>query len=130
MDKSSKDFKKLQNKWYKKLAKTGFQDIEEDHHGSQKLKHYCSNYFWIQYKPERFNARAEYFVAAGHFLYSYKFESELEKRIWLRHSEGETIIGIVAILRKEGFKTYRRAVHETIQKLVNIMLTATEESYG
>lgn len=127
MEPSSKDLKKLQKLWYDKLKKEGFDDIEQD---ENYLKRWDSHWFNSQYSPEYFQNKAEYYRAAGKFLYEHQFKSELERQIWAKHAEGLTIRDIVTVLRKARFKLYRRMVHETIQRLTKTMIENLGNSSG
>lgn len=87
---SGNDFKKLQQKWYKKLADVGFEDIESHASGPfPMLKVYHSSRF-RKVDSEQFFAKQSYFISAGQFLQTYKFSTSSHKRIWKLHCEGKT----------------------------------------
>ncbi len=77
--------------------------------------------FVMNYKKEASENKEEYYRMAGHFLHDHKFESTSDKIIWRLHSEGVSIVDIVYYLKSKKFKTYKRKVHETIQKLAEEM---------
>jgi hypothetical protein len=120
------EFQKLNAKWKKKLAKDGFEDIEydEDH-----LKQSASNAFsskekgrCYQDKQVYFESRAEYYRLAGQFLHDHPFENAYERHVWELHSEGISMVDIVAALKKKRIKTYKDKVMKTVQKLEAEML--------
>lgn len=93
--------KKLLDEWYGpngQLARSGFKDIENDKgllitwSGSplpEEMKPITSktDYSSKLYKE----SQAEYYRMARQFLYSKRFPSLLDKRIWRRHANGKTI---------------------------------------
>lgn len=89
MDRKSKEFKQLQAKWYSKLEKSGFKDIE---HSEDLLKNYDAHHIVRNYN--RFatgESKIEYYTLAGHFLYDFVFKSKKDELIWKAHAEGSTI---------------------------------------
>lgn len=118
MSPPSDEFKALKAKWYKTLKDSGFDDIEQD---EDTLKSWHGPYMAKAYDSGRYKSWEEYYQTAGHFLYDHKFESSFEKKIWAQHAAGKTIIQIVDKFSDSGIKTYKREVHETIQKLSKIM---------
>lgn len=84
----STKFKQLKSKWYKKLVKSGFRDIENsrgdlvDHRSTQDL--------WrrINGSTEVFDAVQSYFYWAGDMVSRGVFASMLDKKIWKLHAEG------------------------------------------
>lgn len=130
---SNDELKRLQAKWYKKLSKTGFKDIESKVAGREVLNMWDSVYFHSTYTAEEFEAKRRYFELARHFLDSHVFENSLEKWIWSQHSEGfsshdiakkctrKLIKGInVSRLRKDKLTRYR--VNEVVNRLKREML--------
>lgn len=77
--------------------------------------------FVLNYRKEVSENKEEYYRMAGHFLHDHKFENPTEKLIWSMHGDGVSIIDIVLYLRSRKIKTYKRKVHETIQKLADEM---------
>lgn len=118
-----KDFKKIQKEWYAKAKASGYEDIEEDSHGEQRLKKYVANYLWLKHRPDRYALQANYYRAAGHFLYDHKFKNELEKKIWTLHAEGVSVRIIAERLSKEHYKISKWRAHTTIQRLTKIMIS-------
>jgi len=72
-----KTLKELQKLWYKKLADTGFVDIEE----SSKMQ-YHGSYFRERYTPDQFRAKEDYYRLASMHLESYAFVSNREYQAW------------------------------------------------
>jgi hypothetical protein len=118
-----KTLKEEQDKWYARLAKDGFKDIEDR---DEKLKQYASSALTHNYRvPLVFDAKERYYQLAGQFLHMHKFDSRLEKFMWSQHCEGVSIEDIVDKVKIKGMKTYKREVHETLQRLTKEMLAGT-----
>jgi hypothetical protein len=115
MDQNSSDFKKLQKTWYKKLAKSGFQDIEEDEVNLYKYSNLDSVSYLLP-------ANETYYRLAGHFLHDYKFKDIHEKMIWKYHSEGFTYRELPEKVKKV-INMGRRKYFYTVKRLSNEMLT-------
>lgn len=117
------EYEKLRDVWYKKLEKSGFQDIERD---ENTLKEYSS---WI-FSPKRallqnggWQAKATYYSMAERFLQEYPFNTErrsgrLSQIIWEYHSNAISIRDIVKILKSLRYKDVTRtSVWEVIKAL-------------
>ncbi len=129
MDNKSKLFKTLQAKWYAKIEKGGFEDIEQ---ADGRLKLWASGVFkerLARKGPNFFEATEEYYRKAGHFLHEHKFESDFAKTVWEFHATGVSIREIVGRLRDKGVKTHRRRVHETLQGLKQLLLKSQGGSH-
>lgn len=125
MPKQTKEFLALQKHWDKKLADSGFEDAENR---DGKLKEWSkSTYARRTIADVSMESKQEYYRAAGQFLYSHRF-SAFERKVWELHSEGISMRHIVKTLKdKHSIETYKRQVHETIQKLVKIMMKKIEK---
>ncbi len=80
-------FKALKDKWYKKLEKSGFEDIEDNKYEEPKLK----AYHYLRFKvvePSVHAARAKYYENCRGVLANHRFQSPLYRRIWELHTEG------------------------------------------
>jgi hypothetical protein len=102
----TKKFESLKEKWYKKLAKSGFEDIE---HNESHLKQWHSFNFSDSKDSHRFSAalfssKAEYYRLAGQFLHTHTFVKPVEKVIWTYHTEGKTNREISRLLKAAGRK--------------------------
>lgn len=110
-------FKKLQSKWYGKLKDKGFEDIEQD---ETRLKKWSETFFkkgnLNQSNISVVEAKYNYYSMCRQFLGEYKFKNKSERKMFEMHSEG---LGVRVIAVE--LKTYRRKVHETVQRLVRIM---------
>lgn len=112
------DFNKLQKKWYDKLKAKGFEDIED---GEDKLKVW-SSIFTSKISMESWQAKATYYQMATNFLEEYKFESETNKFIWTKHSEGVSVRDITIFLnKKKSTRTNRTYVWKIIKTLKHTM---------
>jgi len=113
----TKDFKKLQDDWSKKLKESGFKDIEYNDNllvggsASNKLNH--------NFSLERYQNRETYYRLAGQFLHFYKFEDAEEKEIWRLHSEG---VSYREIPKKLNISYSKDTIHKKIKKLAKLML--------
>lgn len=97
---------KLTKKWYKKLADSGFKDIE-DSEGRLKtwsgtsLKEEMLNTITSKtsYSSKLFKeSQAEYYRLAAHYYHSKSFKSSFHKKIWKLHSKGATSLAISTLL--------------------------------
>lgn len=134
MTKKQAEFKKLQDKWYKKLEKSGFEDIEQ---ADGNLKQWHSQYFitrhttfegkssWNKKKKldaTWFTSQEEYYQLAGAFLHDHEFSSKTEKLIWEMHSNGMSQVDIYKALLKKGNKVYRDGIRNVVNTLAKIMV--------
>ncbi len=122
MKPQSKQFNNLKSLWYKKLADSGFTDIEN----SEGLLN-----TWAS-EPRSYNtvlsseSKQEYYRLAGHFLHDYKFANTTDKIIWQYHSDGISHRDIVILLKNHQVITERNKVLSSIQRL----RTAMTKLYG
>lgn len=127
MKPNSKQFEKLRQKWYSKLKKDGFDDIEDSSgniknlHKSKFLpsKHKGTSYEGIKLRND---AKQEYYRFAEQFLHDYPFDTKLEQLIWQYHSEGIGYRHIPAELKKHRFTMGHDSVRKKIDELKKIML--------
>lgn len=96
---NQQELKKLQDKWYKKLAKAGFEDIEDINSPNEFLKEWHGSWFRSRGHASRFTAKESYFYQAGHFLTNHEFKNEQEKKVWKLHSEGLSLREIAKAMR-------------------------------
>lgn len=93
------EFRAKQERWYAKLKRTGFVDIE---------KNYCSPENDLRKARMRdYKAVQGYYSAARSFVHEGKFKSNLHLRIWRLHAEGATLR---AIEKKTGIPKSTAAV--------------------
>jgi hypothetical protein len=114
-------YEELRDKWYAKLEKKGFKDIEYPDGVLKRHTHVSTN------KHGQFNqvwrdSKEEYYRFATHFLNDYQFTSKLEKTIWTYHTEGLGAPAIADTLNKvRKTKTDRTTVGVIIKNLANKM---------
>ncbi len=122
MNNRSKEFKELQAKWYAKLKKTGFEDLEQNEYS---LRLFHSTYFSDSRRndPQVVAAKLEYYRLAGHFLYDHKFENALERTIWQMHADGKSIRTIEKVLKAKGQAVYRDLINRILMRLDDEMVT-------
>lgn len=125
----TKKFKSLEKKWYSKLKKTGFEDIEHSEKdlkqfsgvtsihredGGSKIDDWAE---WGRSTTIKDHWKTEYYSRCRQFLNEHKFKNKTQRKIFEMYSEG---IGARVIATE--LKTYRRKVQELINKLLKIML--------
>lgn len=111
----NQDFKKLQDKWYKKLKKDGFEDIEDVE--KDQLKNWSQNMFSKSMtQAGGWQAKAEYYSLASRFLSEYKFSRSIDKVIWEYHAEGISNRDIATTLKKARVKKIGRGTVGNILK--------------
>ena len=108
-----KQYRKLQQKWYAKLKKSGFEDIEESEY---KLKRYDSEWFNKHVDSLRHHSTSQYYVRCHQFGQSYKFESKREEKIWMNYCNGYTLEQI-----EELVPLKKSQIANIINKLKGIM---------
>lgn len=125
MRRNDPEFNKLKNLWYKKLKKSGFEDIEQD---EDILKSWSLFFPTHQKTSLSFESSARYYQLAGQFLHSHKFQSSLERFVWKCHSEGMSRSETVKACQAKGFTMYKNKFDEIIGPLKEIMVkNATSE---
>ena len=131
--------KALKDKWYAKLKKEGFNDIESD---EDNLKRWDHMYFVARHtnfetksNPKlggaststwsglAFTSRQEYFQLAGVFLYEHQFETETDRLVWELHYSGETAVGVYRALKKKNKKIGLGSVQKVIKRLSEVMVS-------
>lgn len=115
MKPDSKEFKALQAKWDKKLKDRGFDDIEQR---DGNLKVWSSFFFKKRHNPILFEAKEEYYRAAGKFLYDHKWTSKKDRTIWELHCQGKSARVIVKEMKSRHFRINKPMVHQIINKYV------------
>lgn len=110
------DFKKLQKTWYLKLKESGFEDAEDTNNKDEVLKQWHCAYFQVRHRPQQFEAQQEYYRQARSFYHRYPFPDQGEKRIWLLHSDGQSLRQISKLM---GLKLW--FVHRTVEFLESQM---------
>jgi hypothetical protein len=113
------EYERQKEIWYKKLADSGFVDIEENN--GNDLKHWDGSGS-TRHDPDYIQAKQEYYNVAMHFLTNHKFDSELEKVIWEYHSNAVSARNISKTLVSAGFvKMGRMTVWRVIKRLRSAM---------
>lgn len=117
----TREFKKLQSKWYKKLEKSGFEEAENTALESNPLKKWHSSYFQaVSHGAENAIFKQEYFRLAGIFLHDYSFETRKDMKVWALHAQGLPIREIARLC-----KTQKDKIHKTIKLLTREMFKVT-----
>lgn len=112
--------KALQKKWYAKLKKEGFEDLED---AREQLIEYHGSRFGSESVQITKNITEEYYRVAGHFLHDWDFKTATEKVIWSLHADGQTVRDIAAVLKKQRRKhSYRNGVSLVVRRLRSEMI--------
>lgn len=130
MPSKSKDFDQLKALWYEKLAKKGFEDIE-DSEGRLVVYHSFQGRSGTGLPSDitANQAKEEYYRLAGHFLHDYTFASTTDRLIWKLHSDGISYRKICEILEQHyNLKTHKSTIHDLITKLAKTMLKTCREN--
>lgn len=122
---SPKELKQLTAKWYGKLKKTGFQDIESPN-DPEVLSRWAYD-LSRERTVNRFESTQEYYRLAGHFLYDYKFESKRDQLFWKLHSEGKTCKQISDSLPMNRIK---KVTLDTVNKAILRLTKIMKAMYG
>lgn len=143
---SNSNLKQLTDKWYAKLEKEGFDDIEnrqgqlKSYHSTKFIKNIVTYDKMLDKKvftQQRFqeavrskmDATAEYHRLAEHFLHSHDFQSNIQHEVWRLHTEGESYRDIAEILKKKRFKAINKdKVQIIITALYKQMLKEANDS--
>lgn len=97
----TEEFRKLQNKWYDKLQKSGFSDLEWLDKNSGKGQNSPFLTVSIEYLRKIHNLETEtYFRLSRAFLHDYDFKTLHFYHLWKLHSEGLTYRQIIPKLNK------------------------------
>ncbi len=111
-------YEKEREKWYKKLARSGFVDIE---YNDVKLKTASTEFTKEKYLVT-LDQRIAYYEMATRFLNEYAFESNLDQVIWEYHTNGISVRDIAVTLKKVRVKKMGKdKVNQVIMRLETIM---------
>lgn len=104
----TKEFAKIQAKWYKKLSKSGFVDLEwtDKNSGaghSTPFLRKSLNKFKHLHSSELLE-KASYFVAAAAWADCHKFPTRLHQFIWECYAEGLSYRNMQAEIKSRGYK--------------------------
>lgn len=113
---SNSEYQKLKKKWYAKLEKSGFHDIEQDD-GYGNLKDWSHRFARV----DALHERQEYYIMASRFLNDYKFKNKRDYVIWLYHSEGLSYRDTAAVMQKARFKIPEWEVRVRVNALIAAM---------
>ena len=99
----SKELKRLQKEWYKKLKDDGFEDIEymdknqdpqEWLKGNSKFSPMYDDQMAVIEAEVDHSCTEDYFRAAADLLFEGIFDTEEDRYVWEMHSNGATLRGI------------------------------------
>lgn len=91
-DYTQQDLPKLKAQWYKKLARAGFDDIEQPD-GNLRI--------WST-RPASVSreSKAEYYRLAQQYVHEEVFPTKLDRRVWTLHAEGLTNEDVARAIKK------------------------------
>jgi len=114
----TKKFKELQERWYKKLEKSGFEDVEDMTLNEPLLKNW-DNFRYRKVTPEEYESRTRYYSNCRDVLNTYPFERAIHRRIWELHTEGLSLRQIEKTIKKENkrFTSNHVTINSIIQKI-------------
>jgi hypothetical protein len=115
----SSDFLRIQKKWYRRLKKEGFMDIEDHGRSDRPLKVWDSLYFLMPGVSIRIQSTQEYYEWTKEILETHDFKTPSHEAIWMMHSEGFTMTEISnSLTRLQGMRQYTRSgVRDIIQSI-------------
>ena len=90
----SKKFKQLQDKWYKKAEKSGFEEQEDVNSSRELMKEWHSSHFMKDIVVDKYEDQQRFFELARQLLHIYPFRTNKDRRIWELFSDGIMIRGI------------------------------------
>ena len=118
------EFFSLQRKWYEKLKKKGFIDIEKTQKNKAFLTQYHSHYFFRHHQPEEIESTQAYYRMCYEFYWHYHgFKTKREKMIWWLHSEGHSNREIIEQTKQTYYK-----IQNMIAQFKKIMQSGTWQS--
>jgi hypothetical protein len=117
---NKKDFKKLQDEWYKKAKESGFKDIETTlpDGSSSNLTKSAIGAQGRKYTEAYIEAGQTYYSNASKFLWDNDWSNEIERKIWELHANGRSYRFI-----REALQPVKRMGLETITNIVNNLKT-------
>lgn len=121
----AQDYKTLKEVWYKKLVRSGFNDIEQDEYNFKGVAH--SSYFIRPQSLESWQSKEEYYRMARNFLNDYSFSSRAEIIIWEYHSEGILVPDILNLLKRVRIKRFNR---DDVHKIIRNLRTEMKKMYN
>lgn len=83
----TKQYLRLEQKWYEKLYESGFRDIEDSSKPSRPLRVWHNLKFKSTNITTRVNCE-EYFNDAKELLNTFKFKNSTHRHIWALHCQG------------------------------------------
>ncbi len=114
----TEEFRKLQDKWYGKLAKDGFEELEYFDHNNEPntfMRRGATADLARQYTPDA----ARYYELAQQYYWAVRWSRWPAKyrTIWRMHSYGHTDDDVSKYLEKLGVKITRQEVRRRLNKM-------------
>lgn len=117
----TKEFEKLEKKWYDKLKKSGFEDAEKTVAGEKLLKKFAKS---LTYFPQVNSivvreGRAYYYQMAEQKANAATYSEDWHKTVMLKHAEGLNNVEISKELMKQKVSKTRQQVAAVIKKYMS-----------
>lgn len=117
------EFKKLNKEWAKKLAESGFNDLEknEDEYvvRPEEITTKFNDDSFGSYVEFVENSGLDYYQFCHQILREFPFKREIDKVVFENYTEGKTVREISTKLAEQGLKALKKtAVDEIIKKIL------------
>lgn len=97
-------FKQLLAEWNRKLAESGFHDVEATCYGERVLKKSGSARRYERMDPITRDAKFQYFSQVAKLVSEAKFENEFERRVLTLYAQGKSQAAIKRMLGVQGHR--------------------------
>lgn len=109
--------KRLTAQWYKKLADSGFVEIEDVNSPNEMLKRWTSE-ISTRHTAQTLQDRQDYYLRASHLLESEHWPNPVDKQIWALFCEGHSTRTIYEMINVRRKKRSTRIGSVYINKLI------------
>lgn len=122
----SKKFLKLNEKWAKKLKRSGFEDAEEFNSPNEMMKQHHNHHFLERNKHLPIAETVEYYESCKELLNTREFKTRLERRVWELYCEGFGGRYIAKTLRKKEWPV-KKIIKDLVKLIKKDAKTILEE---
>ncbi len=112
----TKEFKALQDAWYRRLESLGFQDAERSIGHEMRLKKLASHSAYRDADELTIESKTQYFNILSEKINEAEFLSEVDRLVMTWYCDGMNIKHICIELDKLGMKRGRDTIRWTIRK--------------
>lgn len=121
----AKTLQQQTKEWYRKLKKSGFDDIEQDEFYLKKWSNRFENLASSNDPDHWYKPKQEYYYYAEHFLNEYEFTSPVQRIIWEYHVNGISMRNTAKLLKKIKIDIS----HETVRKVLKPLVKQMKQKY-